>query len=83
MNVSAHEDKLNFKLYIFSENSIEIIYFSANKTTTFLYHKVIAVGDINISKVHVTFQKDVVFMPYVFFEETTMVLFHKLSFRFW
>lgn len=79
---SAHENNFNFKLYIFSQNSIEIIYFSANRTTTFLYHEVIAVEDIYISKVHAPFQKDIVYMPYVFFEETIVVLFHKLSFWF-
>lgn len=52
---SAHEDKINIKLYIFSENSIEITYSSANGTLTFLYHKVKAVEDV--SKVLVTFQK--------------------------
>lgn len=32
---SAHEDKINIKLHIFSENSIEIIYSPANWTIPF------------------------------------------------
>lgn len=52
---------------------------STKRTTRYLCHEVLAVGDIHISKVHVSFQKDVVFMPYVFFEKSTVIIFHRVS----
>lgn len=41
----AHDDKLHFTFYIFSANSIEIIYiyiYSAKRSTTFLSHKMVS-----------------------------------------
>lgn len=58
--------------------SIEIISFSAKSTTQYLCHS----RRHSHIKMHVSFLKDVVFIPHVFFEETTMILFHKLSFWF-